>query len=159
MKICIISVLLAASLFAQKQNDFSHFKNLAGDYKAYDILEDAKLKSILKKMLGKEFNHLVTNLDVMGPVDLIGGNIVLQGNASHKGNEEMALLDINLYSGVVCAAIYSKGKIEIFTDKQNYSKSDNNNYMNVPISIKDWLAVIGSNLKYRMEKPGNVTFK
>jgi hypothetical protein len=151
--------LLSVAMFAQVQNDFSRFKVFAGDYKSYEVLEDKTLKPILKKILGKEYQHFTNNLDVIGSVDLISGGIVLEGNASHNGGEEMAKLDINIYSGVVTAAILSKGKIDVYTDRKDYKKQDPDNYMSLPISIKDWIALIVTDLKYRFDKPANLTFK
>ncbi|HCY76833.1 MAG TPA: hypothetical protein DHV28_13005 [Ignavibacteriales bacterium] len=159
MKILALFVFLSAMISAQVQNDFSHFKAFAGDYKSHEVLEDKTLKPILKKILGKEYNHFITNLDVIGSVDLISGGIVLEGNAPHNGGEEMAKLDVNLYNGVVTAAIFSKGKIDVYTDRKDYKKQDPNNYMSLPISIKDWIALIVTELKYRFDKPTNLTFK
>jgi len=155
----MLLVMLSTTLFAQAQNDFSYFKSYAGDYKSYDVLEDKKLKPILKKILGKEYQHFVSNLDVIGSVDLISGGIVLEGNASHGGGEEMAKLDVNLYNGIVTAAIFSKGQIDVYTDRKDYKKQDKDNYINLPISIKDWIALIATDLKYRFDKPSNLTFK
>jgi hypothetical protein len=159
MRASILFVFLAVTISAQVQNDFSHFKVFAGDYKSYEVLEDKKLKPILKKILGKEYQHFISNLDVIGSVDLISGGIVLEGNASHGGGEEMAKLDVNLYSGVVTAAILSKGKIDVYTDRKDYKKQNPDNYMSLPISIKDWIALIVTELKYRFDKPANLTFK
>ncbi len=159
MRAAILFVFLAVTISAQVQNDFSHFKVFAGDYKSYEVLEDKKLKPILKKILGKEYQHFISNLDVIGSVDLISGGIVLEGNASHGGGEEMAKLDVNLYSGVVTAAILSKGKIDVYTDRKDYKKQNPDNYMSLPISIKDWIALIVTELMYRFDKPANLTFK
>ena len=159
MRAAILFVFLAVTISAQVQNDFSHFKVFAGDYKSYEVLEDKKLKPILKKILGKEYQHFISNLDVIGSVDLISGGIVLEGNASHGGGEEMAKLDVNLYNGVVTAAILSKGKIDVYSDRKDYKKQNPDNYMSLPISIKDWIALIVTELKYRFDKPANLTFK
>jgi hypothetical protein len=159
MKVLAVIFLLSTIISAQVQNDFSYFKSFAGDYKSNEILEDKNLKPILKKILGKEYQHFINNLDVIGSVDLISGGIVLEGNASHGGGEEMAKLDINLYSGVVTAAIFTKGKINVYTDRKAYKKQDEGNYMNLPISIKDWVALIVTDLKYRFDKPKNLSFK
>ena len=159
MRASILFVFLAVTISAQVQNDFSYFKIFAGDYKSYEVLEDKKLKPILKKILGKEYQHFISNLDIIGSVDLISGGIVLEGNASHGGGEEMAKLDVNLYNGVVTAAILSKGKIDVYTDRKDYKKQNPDNYMSLPISIKDWIALIVTELKYRFDKPANLTFK
>ena len=159
MKLAALLFLFSIIISAQVQNDFSRFKTYAGDYKSSEILEDKTLKPILKKILGKEYQHFISNLDVIGSVDLISGGIVLEGNASHNGGEEMAKLDVNIYSGVVTAAILSKGKIDVYTDRKDYKKQDPDNYMSLPISIKDWIALIVTDLKYRFDKPANLTFK
>ena len=159
MRVVILFVFLASTITAQVQNDFSHFKVFVGDYKSYEVLEDKTLKPILKKILGKEYQHFISNLDVIGSVDLISGGIALEGNASHMGGEEMAKLDVNLYNGVVTAAIFSKGKIEVYTDRKDYKKQDQDNYMNLHISVKDWIAVLSTELKYRFDKPKNLSFK
>ena len=159
MKTLVLLFLFSAIISAQVQNDFSRFKAFVGDYKSNEILEDKTLKPILKKILGKEFQHFIKNLDVIGSVDLISGGVVLEGNAAHNGGEEMAKLDINLYSGIVTAAIFSKGKIDVYTDRKDYKKQDPNNYMSLPISIKDWKAVLSTQLKYRFDKPSNLSFK
>lgn len=159
MKTILLLIAFSVIISAQVQNDFSHFKVFAGEYKSYEVLEDKTLKPILKKLLGKEYQHFTNNLDVIGSVDLISGGIVLEGNASHNGGEEMAKLDVNLYNGVVTAAILSKGKIDIYTDRKGYKKQDPDNYMSLPISIKDWIALIVTELKYRFDKPKNLSFK
>lgn len=159
MKAAILFVFLTITITAQVQNDFSHFKVFAGEYKSNEVLEDKTLKPILKKILGKEYQHFINNLDVISSVDLISGSIVLEGNASHGGGEEMAKLDVNLYNGVVTAAILSKGKIDVYTDRKDYKKQNPDNYMGLPISIKDWIALIVTELKYRFDKPANLAFK
>ena len=159
MKTLMVFVVFCPMLVAQQQNDFSRFKSFVGDYKSSEILEDKTVKPILKKILGKDYQHFIANLDVTGSVDFISGGISLEGNADHMGGEEMAKLDINLYSGIITAAILSRGKIEIYTDRKGYNRQDTDNYMNLPISIKDWIAVVSTDLKYRFDKPKNLTFK
>ena len=75
------------------------------------------------------------------------------------GGEEMAKLDVNLYNGIVTAVIFSKGKLDVYTDRKDYKKQDPDNYMNLPISVKDWIAVLSTELKYRFDKPKNISFK
>jgi len=159
MKTLMVFVVFCSMLAAQQQNDFSRFKTFAGDYKSNEILNDKTVKPILKKILGKEYQHFISNLDVIGSVDLISGGISLEGNADHMGGEEMAKLDINLYTGIITAAILSKGKIEIYTDRKGYKKQDPDNYMNLPIGTKDWVAVVSTGLKYRFDKPKNLIFE
>ena len=111
-------------------------------------------------MMGKDYEHLNTNLMVTGPVDLISGSIVIEGNAPHQGGDEMAILDINLYTGIIRTAIYSRNKIIIYSDQEEYSNFiDKNKYEHLPISILDWIAVVNTKLAYRINKPQNVIIK
>jgi len=49
------------------------------------------------------------SLVVRGPVDPVSCHLVLEGNADHRGGSENAILDVNLHSGAVTAAILSGG--------------------------------------------------
>lgn len=137
---------------AQSIKGFDHLKKYVGEYSSEKVLMDKKVNPILKKMMGKEYKHLINNLSVTGPVDLIAGSIVISGNAPHSGGYDMGILDINLYTGKIHAAIYLAGIITIF------SSEDTKKYEYLPISIKDWIAVVNRSLKDRSEKPQNVIF-
>ena len=159
MKMFLFFALLVSAMFAQTKNDLSHLKQYGGEYYSEQVLEDAKVNPVLKKMMGKEYKHLRDNLNVTGAVDIIAGAIVIQGNADQNGGEEMAILDINIYSTVIRAAIYSKGKITIYSSKASDEYFKSTDYSSIPISIKDWIAVVSTNLEYRFKKPVYVTLK
>jgi len=155
----MLFIMLASSIFAQSKNDFSHLKQYGGDYYSDQVLDDAKLNPILKKMMGKEYKHLRDNLSVTGAVDVISGDLVIQGNADHKGGEEMAIFDINLPSGIMRAAILSKGKITIYCSKENDEYFKSTDFDSLPYSIKTWVAVVNYGLEKMLQKPGNVVMK
>ncbi len=86
--------------------------------------------------------HLKRNLDVRGPVDLVSCHLVLSGNADHMGGEENAIIDVNLYSGAVTAALLSHGSINIYLDKDptagtGYTAA-------VPPAVRRWAALAGT---------------
>lgn len=110
--------------------------------------------------MAREYEHLITNLMVTGPVDLISGSIVIEGNAPHKGGEEMAVLDLNLATGIIRAAIYSNTKIIIYSDKDKYDGIlDKNNYEQLPTSILNWIVVVNNRNSYQTNRPKNVIIK
>lgn len=78
MKTFLLFVLFASTILAQTKNDFSHLKQYGGDYYSDQVLDDAKVNPILKKMMGKEYKHLRDNLSVTGAVDVISGDLVIQ---------------------------------------------------------------------------------
>jgi len=159
MKTFLLFVMLASSIFAQTKNDFSHLKQYGGDYYSDQVLDDAKVNPILKKMMGKEYQHLRDNLSVTGAVDVISGDLVIQGNADHQGGIEMAIFDISLYSGIIRTAILSNGKITIYCSQENDEYFKSTDYDSLPYSIKTWVAVVNYGLEKMLQKPGNVVMK
>lgn len=126
----------------------------AGTYRSRQLLDEPKVSSALSQLLGAEVAHLKNNLNVTGPVDLISCNLVISGNAPHRGGEEEAIVAISLYSARVTAAISSKGHINIYADTGKtlpgmaYEEA-------VPLAIKDWLAVIYTRDYFRFHPPAN----
>ncbi|MGA7799293.1 MAG: hypothetical protein WCC36_00645 [Gammaproteobacteria bacterium] len=78
---------------------------------------DPAVQARLQRLSPAVQAHLKRNLDVRGPVDLVSCHLVISGNADHMGGEENAILDVNLYSGAVTAAILSHGHITVYLDK------------------------------------------
>ena len=156
----IFVLLFISNSLAQHVKEFSYLKKYAGEYSSNEILNDKKLKPIILKMMGVEYDHLVSNLSVGGPVDLISGDIVISGNAPHQGGEEMAILDINLYTGIIRAAIYSNNKIIVYSDKQKYDEFiDKNKYDQLPVSILEWISLVNNQSRQSAGRPKNVTIK
>ena len=74
----------------------------------------------------------------------------MNGNAPHQGTEEEAVVCINTYNLVASAAIYSKGIVTVFSHSQNYD--------NIPRCIKDWITLVNSQHRDRLNQPKNVRF-
>ena len=89
----------------------------------------------LQRLPPTVLTHLQRNLEVRGPVDLVACELVLSGNAAHMGGVENAILDVNLYSGAVTAALLSRGQITIYLDRDPTAGSG---YSAVPISVRRW---------------------
>jgi hypothetical protein len=158
--IIINFTFLFTILVAQKVNEYEYLKKYAGEYANKEVLGDSKINPILRNMMGNEYDHLISNLDVTGPLDLINGSVVISGNARHRGGEEMAIIDITLYTGIIRAAIASHGKIIIYSDKMKYDKYiDKDNYAQLPSSILNFITSCNSNRMNIMKKPNNVIIK
>jgi hypothetical protein len=83
--------------------------------------------------------HLARNLDARGAVDLIGCHLVLSGNAAHRGGEENAVLDVNLYSGAVTVGLLSRGRIDIYLDEDSTAGTGYTG--SVPPAVRWWAAM------------------
>lgn len=93
----------------------AELQSFAGKYPAHANLLDAPaLDAILARLPGSEALHLKRNLDVSGPAELSGCHLVLSGNAPHMGTEQDAMLDVDLVSGTVIAAIHGGGRTDIY---------------------------------------------
>ena len=127
-------------------------KQLLRDYAGNDnwsgLLKDPKVWPQIQKLLGPQLHHLEQNLDVSGAVDVVGGDLNINGNAPHQGTEEEAAVCVNTYNLEASAAIYSKGSITIF--------SRANSYDGVSRCIKDWITLVNTQHRDRMSQPKNV---
>ena len=112
------------------------------------LLHHPQVRPQLQKLLGTELPHLEENLDVSGPVDVVGGDLSIAGNAPHKGTEEEAVVCIGTYRLVVSAAIYSKGSVTVFSQTASYD--------DLPRCIKDWITLVNSEHRDRVSQPKNV---
>ena len=91
-----------------------------------------------------------TRPPVRGPVDHVGGALSVSGNAPHKGGEEGAVVCINPWGPQVDAAIYSRGKVTLFSSAEKYEYAT--------LCVKDWITVANSQYRDRMNQPKNVQF-
>jgi hypothetical protein len=98
-------------------------------------------------LLGTELEHLLENLSVRGSADLKSCELVIEGNADHRGGEENGIVAVSLYSGTVAAGLFSGGRFTLYVQGDDY--------FSVPLSIKDWIAVVVTAFDYRFEPPAN----
>lgn len=90
-------------------------QSYTGKYRSdADLLDAQPLAAVLARLPGAERLQLRRNLDVSGPVALANCHLVLVGNAPHMGTEQDAMLDVDLASGTVLAAIHAGGRIDIY---------------------------------------------
>ena len=114
------------------------------------LLKEPAVRAQLEAMLGKQLPKLIQNLNVKGDLELINGALALSGNAAHKGGEEEAIVCIADAGPVpyVEAAIYSKGKVTVFTKSPQYD--------GVTLCVKDWITQVNSGHRDRFTQPKNV---
>lgn len=120
-----------------------------GSYETDQLLADPRVAPPLQRVAGKHLEHLRENINVLGSVDLVSGWLQLAGNAPHAGTEEEGVICINPDRAEVQAAIFSKGKIMVLTEQTDY--------MNLPLCIKDWITQVNSLHNDRMVQPSNVS--
>lgn len=122
----------------------------AGSYNTEGFLMEPAVHSKLQKLLGKELDHLMHNMDVRGGVDLSGETLSVNGNAPHQGTEEEAIVCVTVLplNTIVEAAILSKGAVTVYTRAEKYE--------NASICIKDWITLVNSGHADRFVQPANV---
>lgn len=151
---CLLAMailVLAAGALAQGSGAPARplFKKYIGNPDTDALLREPAVRSQLESMLGKQLPALLRNLNVRGDVDLIGGALALSGNAQHKGGEEEAIVCINDFGPqpVVEAAIFSKGRVTVFTKAEKYEVA--------MLCIKDWITQVNSGHRDRFAQPKN----
>jgi hypothetical protein len=147
----VTMVLLAGSAAAQTA-DPNAGTRLLREYAGSDdwsgLLRQPKIRAQLQELLGKDLPHLMANLDVSGAVDVVGGDLTVNGNAPHQGTEEEGIVCVNTYSLDVSAAIFSKGIITAYSRKKTYD--------DLSRCIKDWITLVNSRHRDRAYQPTNV---
>lgn len=143
------AVFLPASALAQPAcpGPLAHLLPYAGTYQTDQLFADPAVAAALQRLLGPAVDHLRRNVSVTGTVDLVACNLVISGNAEHQGGLEQGIVAINLVTGAPAAAIQTQGRIEVYVEGTDYFA--------VPLSIRDWLAVVSTELRYRFELPAN----
>lgn len=103
------------------------------------LLETPLLHARLEHLPAALRIHLLRDLDVRGPVDLIGCHLVLSGNAEHQGGAENAIVDVNLYSGAVTLGLLSRRRITVYLD---HDPGAGHSYDGaVPAAVRWWAAI------------------
>ena len=148
--LAIAAALLVASGALAQGSGRPLLKKYIGNPDTDALLKEPAVRGPLEAMLGKQLPRLLQNLNVRSDVELSGGALALSGNAPHKGGEEEAIVCIADQGPVphVEAAIYSKGKVTIFTKSPQYD--------GVMICVKDWVTQVNSGHRDRFTQPKNV---
>jgi hypothetical protein len=95
------------------------------------FLADSLFVPRLEHLLGAELSHLRQNIDVRGSVAYSSGMVYVTGNAPHHGGEEHGFVGIETYSGRICAAVYSRGRFDVYgagTDRHG-----------IPVALREWI--------------------
>jgi hypothetical protein len=148
---CALALLLSVPIAASAQAPTRPLlKKYIGNPDTDALLKEPAVRAQLEAMLGKQLPTLIRNLNVKGDVELVGGALTLNGNAPHRGGEEEAIVCIADQGPVpyVEAAIYSKGKVSVFTKSPQYD--------GVMLCVKDWITQVNSGHRDRMAQPKNV---
>ncbi len=149
----MLLTLLPPAIRADVSTDTRHARlfDYVGSYETDQLLADPRVAPLLQRVAGNQLEHLRENINVQGSVDLVSGWLRLAGNAPHGGTEEEGVICIYPDRAEVQAAIFSKGKITVLTEQGDY--------MNLPLCIKDWITQVNSLHKDRMVQPSNVSLR
>ncbi|MBS0317919.1 MAG: hypothetical protein JSR49_12410, partial [Proteobacteria bacterium] len=90
--------------------------------------------------------------DVTGPVQLDACHLVLSGNAAHMGTEQDAMLDVDLASGTVIAAIHSGGRIDIYTVADPAAAAPG--WDALPHTLREW--AVRADMGFPQQSPRNL---
>lgn len=119
----------------------------AGSYETDQFLADPRVADPLRRVAGGDLAHLQHNLDVRGSIDLVSGWLTIAGNAPHAGTAEEAVVCIHPDGGSAHAAILSDGVITVMTTVDDY--------VSLPLCVKDWITLVNSRHVDRLTRPMN----
>jgi hypothetical protein len=117
---------IASSVAASDEIDFRKGKLEAlyhhvGTYNYEAILQHRAVRATLSAQLGQaDLAELERNLGTHGPVDFIGGHLVLSGIETHGGLSDHAEVWIDLQTGTTHVALMDNRAVTVFSDATEY---------------------------------------
>ncbi|HEY9538987.1 MAG TPA: hypothetical protein VIS03_15445 [Kiloniellaceae bacterium] len=104
-----------------KAGKLGHLAPHIGTYRYDAVLGDPAVKATLEALVGADLAAVIaTNLTVAGPIDFVGGHLVLRGLAPHQGGEEEAIVLIKIFDGTLRAALLHEGRMRLFAPDAEY---------------------------------------
>lgn len=117
---CLAAVLLLSMLWsccslADCVGDHGQLEVHVGQY-AWDdrFFSEPLVAGALARLPLELRTHLRRNLSVAGPIQLTDCHLVLSGNAPHMGTEQDAMLDLDLATGTILAAIHDNVRVDVY---------------------------------------------
>jgi hypothetical protein len=129
-------------------NDKQRLLAYINTYDSEKLISDSIVSPQIVHLLGQELNHLKNNINVHGPIGVNSGILFVSGNAPHKGGSEHGFVGINLYDGVVYAALLTAGKIKVYGKGNEYSQ--------LPDGVKHWILMTWAYIKLDGKAPSNL---
>lgn len=104
-----------------KKGKLEHLAPTIGTYRIDEVLGDAAVQAALAALLPPDaMAALTTNLGVVGPVDFIGGHLVLTGNRPHHGDADTAAVWIKIYDGTVRVILQRGGDVTLYAAAERF---------------------------------------
>lgn len=145
----VVASAVASSPVLACSGKHADWVRYAGTRDQHKLLAEPVVAAQLRRLPAPVRRHLMRNLAVAGTIDLVSCDLVIAGNAEHMGGAENAIVDVNLYSGTLSAAILGRGHIDIYADIAGMPAGME--YDVVPLSIKDWVGVAAEGFRTRMQ--------
>ena len=104
-----------------KTGRLGHLAAYIGTYRYDKVLDDPAVRAALVSLGGTETDVIVENLTVAAPIDFISGQLVLRGNAPHRGGLEEAIVLVRIFDGTVRAALLHQGHMSLYARDAEYA--------------------------------------
>lgn len=128
-------------------------QSYAGKYLSdADPLDAPSLAAVLERLPDDEIAHLRRNLDVSGAVELVDCHLVWVGNAPHMGTEQDAMVDVDLVSGTLVAAIHGGGRIDVHVVAEPGTVPD---WEALPLEVRMW--VVRADMGFPRQQPSKLS--
>jgi hypothetical protein len=144
---------LASPASAMCTGELAELASYAGG-SASAFLENPTVSSRVSS-LGIDLTRLKSSLAVSGVVDLINCELVVEGNAAHRGGEQNAILSLSLYSGIMTVGMLDEGRVRLWSTP--HGSREQGNYSHLPVHIRDWAYVAAGRFGSRSAPPPGVS--
>jgi hypothetical protein len=132
---------------------YSKMRDLAGG-DADKLIRSAFVLPRIHRIMGPLAPQYIEALDVNNGVSLVSCELVVEGNAKHKGGVNEAILSFRLYDGAISAGVLDGGKVTIFAP--SFLAKKDFQYSFLSTYIRDWAYIAIHGFVSRKNPPVNL---
>jgi hypothetical protein len=129
LNVCIYLLFLLICTPSYGQKSLSHLNTWANEYPIDQTVRPKRnifllpeVRQPLLRLLGTQnFRRLLNTFDLENPIDLIDGNLVIDGFKRLSEHNEKARVVININTGIIHVRFEFDDKKETFSSKGNFS--------------------------------------
>lgn len=153
MSLVCVSILAHIAVAQKQSGKLDALKRYAGTDSVKTVLNNPTVKTQLANLLGKKRSVLDHYITVRGDINLIDGNLVIEGCAPHECDQKSGIIIIELQNGNVHAAIFEIDSVSIYSKLKDYEI--------LPFRLREWTSLRANdsstgNFSYRFSPPSNV---
>jgi len=119
--ICCLAAPAGGEEADWKKGKLAHLAPYIGTYRYDAILADPAVAAALDAFTGTDAARIRINLQVAAPIGFAGADLVMAGNAPHRGGLDEAIVLVRIFDGSVRAALLHEGRMTLYAPDTDFA--------------------------------------